>query len=210
MTTHKNKFYPSINDIYFKNFDIVEDSTGIKHLRGDLYLISHENSNWDDNECMGYYNPVYQTSENAPTQYFLRLEEKFQYIYEREGKYESMFNKNRIPLTEYDCPVGLQELIADLEVITYLYEFMHNVKPDNDFLSIGLTGIINGADDKPIIKILQIKDNEIRSNSQIIDFITEKVDSIYLNTDYPVRVFKTASDFTFYQAENVIMSFEES
>ena len=134
-----NIFHPSINSIYFKNFDMVEDSTGIKHIRGDLYIASDD---WRSDECVGYFNPVYQTNENTAPQYFLRLEEKFQFLYQREGRYESIFNKKAIPFMEYDCPVGLSELIADLEIITYLYEFMHSIRPHNDFKSIGMPQVI--------------------------------------------------------------------
>lgn len=187
MKTMSKKFYPSINGIYFKNFDMVEDTNSIKHIRGDLYI---------DGKCIGYYNPVYQPSENAPTQYFLRLEDEFKFIYEKEGRYESVFNKTAIPLAEYDCPVGLQELIADLEIVTSLYEFMSGIRPHCDFDSLGMIGIINGTDEKPIIKVIQIRDESVRTDEQILQFINDKVDSIYLDSCYPVRLFKTQSDFT--------------
>lgn len=192
------KFHPSINSIYFKNFDIVEDSSGIKHIRGDLYIASGD-SRLD--ECIGYFNPVYQPGENMPTQYFLRLEDKFHFIYKKEGRYESIFNKKAIPLAEYDCPVGFQELLADLEIITYLYEFMHGIRPHNDFKSVGMVGIINGADEHPIVKVIQIRDETISSNKQILEFINDKVDSIQLNPQYPVQIFKAATDFTIYQRQ---------
>lgn len=190
------KFYPSINSIYFKNFDMVEDSSGIKHIRGDLYIASGDAR---PDVCIGYYNPVYQPNENTAPQYFLRLEDNYKFIYEREGHYESIFNKKAIPLAEYDCPVGLQELISDLEMITYLYEFMHGIRPHNDFTALGMIGIINGADENPLIKVIQIKDKSIHTTKQIIDFINDKVDTIQLNSAYPVRLFKRATDFTIYQ-----------
>lgn len=189
------KFHPSINSIYFKNFDMIEDSNGMKHIRGDLYIASGDSR---PDECIGYFNPVYQPGENMPTQYFLRLEDKFHFIYKKEGRYESIFNKKAIPLAEYDCPVGFQELLADLEIITYLYEFMHGIRPHNDFKSIGMVGIINGADEHPIVKVIQIKDETISSNKQILEFINDKVDSIQLNPQYPVQIFKAATDFTIY------------
>lgn len=190
------KFYPSINNIYFKNFDMVEDSAGVKHLRGDLYMVSGD---LRPDACIGYYNPVYQPNENTAPQYFLRLTDDFKFIYEREGRYESIFNKKAIPLAEYDCPVGLQELISDLEIITYLYEFMHNIRSHDDFISSGLIGIINGADENPLIKIIQIKDKSIQTTDQIIDFINDRVDTIQLNSAYPVKIFKSTTDFTIYQ-----------
>ena len=190
------KFHPSINSIYFKNFDMIEDSNGMKHIRGDLYIVSEDAR---PDVCIGYYNPVYQPNENTAPQYFLRLEDDFKFIYKREGRYESIFNKKAIPLAEYDCPVGLQELISDLEIITYLYEFMHGIRPHNDFSSVGMVGIINGTDENPLIKVIQIKDQTIHTTKQIIDFINEKVESIQLNSSYPVRIFKRATDFTIYQ-----------
>lgn len=190
------KFYPSINGIYFKNFDMVEDSNNIKHIRGDLYISSNDSSS---DECVGYYNPVYQTDKNKPTQYFLRLEDKFQFLYNSEGKYESIFNKKAVPLAEYDCPVGLQELISDLEIITYLYEFMHGIRPHNDFSSIGMIGIINGSEETPLMKVIQLKDKSILSDEQIIAFINDKSESISLDMAYPVRVFQGESDFRIYQ-----------
>lgn len=179
-------FYPSIHGIHFKNFDMVEDFDGIKHLRGDLYL---------NGECVGYYNPVYQTEEDKPATYFLRLENEYQSLYEIEKMYESLFNKKAVPLAEYDCPVGLQELISDLEIITYLYEFMHSVRPNNDFNTIGLIGLINGADTTPLVKVIQINDTGIVSNDQIVEFINNKVESIHLNSAYPTLIFKSESDF---------------
>lgn len=188
------QFHPSINGIYFKNFDMVEDSAGIKHIRGDLYLSANGKS-----DCIGYFNPVYQPSENSTPQYFLRLEDDFKFLYHSEGHYESIFNKKAIPLAEYDCLVGLQELLADLEIITYLYEFMHGIRPHNDFESIGMVGIINNTDDNPLIKVIQIKDKEINTTKKIVQFIDEKVESIQLNSSYPVRIFKNENDFTIYQ-----------
>ena len=188
-------FYPSINDIYFKNFEIVEDKNGIKHIRGDLYIKSPAKND----TCIGYYNPVYQTSEDAPTQYFLRLEEDYQFLYEVEGKYESIFNKKMIPLTEYDCPVGLQELIYDLELITYLYTFMNSIRPNNDFERLGLVGVINETIDHTTMKVIQIKDKQICTNQQIIEFIDKKIDSINFDHNYPVHVFKNIQDFSLRQ-----------
>lgn len=187
-----NKFHPTINGIYFKNFDIVEDSSNIKHIRGDLYALSPNNSN---GECIGYYNPVYQVEEGMSTQYFLRLEEDYQFLYETEGKYESLFNKKAIPLAEYDCPVGLQELISDLEIITYLYEFMRNICQTTIFESLGLIGIINGTEETPKINVIQIRDSNIITDNQIINFINDKVDSIQLNSSYPILIFKCNHDF---------------
>ena len=201
-----NKFYPSINGIYFKNFDMVEDFNSIKHIRGDLYITSPDNPN---GECVGYYNPVYQTEEGKPSQYFLRLEDSYQFLYETEGRYESIFNKKAVPFTEYDCPVGLQELIADLEIITYLYEFMSGIRPNCDFESIGMVGIINGTAERPIIKVIQIKDKNIQSDSQIMEFITTKVESIQLNPEYLVRFFKCCEDFTINQSNGKIINVYE-
>ena len=188
-------FHPSINSIYFKNFDMVEDSNGIKHIRGDLYVASGDSR---PDVCIGYYNPVYQPNENSAPQYFLRLEDDFKFLYKQEGHYESIFNKNAIPLAEYDCPVGFQELLSDLEIITYLYEFMHGIRPHNDFKSVGIIGIINGTDNNPLIKVIQIKDPLIHNTKQIIEFIDTKVDSIQLNPSYPIKIFKNTTDFTIY------------
>lgn len=201
MKNMSKRFYPSINNIHFQNFDIVEDSTNIKHIRGDLYLNS---------ECIGYYNPVYQTGKDTPTQYFLRLEDSFQYLYEKEGKYESLFNKKALPLSEYDCSVGLQELIADLEIITYLYEFMRNICPKTDFSSLGLVGIINGTNETPKINIIQIKDSNINTGNQIIDFINDKVDSIKLNPLYPILIFRCEKDFEIFYVEGKKIDIVES
>ena len=201
------RFYPTINGIYFKNFDIVEDSNNIKHIRGDLYAISPENPN---GICIGYYNPVYQTEEDKPTQYFLRLEEDYQFLYKTEGKYESLFNKKVIPLTEYDCPVGLQELISDLEIVTYLYEFMRNICPKADFSSLGLVGIINGANETPKMNVIQIKDPNITTNNQIMDFIHDKVDSINLNISYPTLIFKCVQDFNIWYVDGQKIDIVES
>ena len=188
-----NRFHPSINRIYFDNFDLVEDYNGIKHIRGDLYMYTEDNSK---STCIGYYNPVYQPEKDGPTQYFLRLEEKYRGLYVEQGKYESLFNKNVVPLTDYSCPVGLQELISDLEIITYLYEFMAGIRPQHDFESIGMIGIINGAEEQPMIKVIQIKDKEIRSDKQIIEFVENQVESINLNMGYPVKIFKNVDDFS--------------
>lgn len=198
------RFYPTINGIYFKNFDIVEDSSGIKHIRGDLYALSPKEP---DGICIGYCNPVYQAGPDQPTQYFLRLEETFRFLYETEGKYESLFNKKAIPLAEYDCPVGLQELISDLEIITYLYEFMRNIYPQGDFSSLGLVGIINGADKTPKMNVIQIKDPNVTTSDQIIDFINDKIDSIQLNTSYPILIFKCLKDFEVWYVDGKIMNF---
>ena len=199
-------FRPSINGIYFKNFDMVEDSSGIKHIRGDLFLAQPD----DTSVCVGYFNPVYQPEESKPTQYFLRLEEEYQFLYDTEGRYESIFNKNIVPLTEYDCPVGLQELLADLEIITYLYEFMIGIRPNGDFNTLGLVGIINGTDEKPIIKVIQIKDSNVRSDKDVIDFINTHIESIQLNMAYPVRIFKECNDFKIHQFDGHIIKLVES
>lgn len=201
------RFYPTINGIYFKNFDIIEDSGNIKHIRGDLYGLSPENPN---GICIGYYNPVYQTSENSPTQYFLRLEEDYQFLYKTEGKYESLFNKKVIPLTEYDCPVGFQELISDLEIVTYLYEFMYNICPKTDFSNLGLVGIINGSEETPKINVIQIKDPNITTGNQIIDFINDKVDSIQLNSLYPTLIFRCEKDFNIWYVDGKKIDIVES
>lgn len=194
-------FYPSINGIYFKNFDMIEDSHGIKHIRGDLYAYFPENQD----VCIGYFNPVYQTEAGKPPQYFLRLEEDYHFLYETEGRYESIFNQKAIPLAEYDCSVGFQELIADLEIITYLYEFMNGIEPNGKFEEIGLVGLINGVDKKPIVKVIQIKDSNIRTNEQIMKFIEQHIESIQLNLTYPVRIFKNYSDFTICQVDGKML-----
>ena len=201
------KFYPTINGIYFKNFDIVEDANNIKHIRGDLYTLSPENPN---GICIGYCNPVYQVGPDQPTQYFLRLEDDYQFLYETEGKYESLFNKKAIPLAEYDCPVGFQELISDLEIITYLYEFMHNIYPKANFGSLGLVGIINGAEETPKINVIQIKDPNIATGTQIIDFINDKVDSIQLNSSYPTLIFRCEKDFNIWYVDGKKIDVVES
>lgn len=205
------QFHPTINGIYFKNFNIVEDSGGIKHIRGDLYALSPENPN---EICIGYYNPVYQVEENAPTQYFLRLEDDYQFLYETEGKYESLFNKKAIPLAEYDCPVGLQELISDLEIVTYLYEFMRNICPKTDFESLGLVGILNGSfngnEDTTEMYVIQIKDPNITTGTQIIDFIHDKVDSIQLNSLYPTLIFRCEKDFNIWYVDGKKIDIVES
>jgi hypothetical protein len=193
-----SKFYPSINNIYFKNFDIVEDSYGMKHIRGDLFMASSDNS---DGVCVGYYNPVYQTENAKHTQCFLRIEEEYSFIHDQENHYESIFNKKAIPLSESECDVGLHELIFDLEIITYLYEFMHNIRPNNDFDAIGLVGIINGSMDRPLMKILQIKDNNLSTDDQIIDFIAKNVSSIVLDSNYPTMIFKHYKDFTIHYVD---------
>lgn len=195
-------FYPSINGIYFKNFDMFETNEGLKRIRGDLYMLLE-----DSETCIGYFNPSYQTEANSRPQYFLRLEENFQFLYETEKRYESFFNKNAVPLTEYDCPVGFTELIADLEIITYLYTFMNNIRPQNDFEALGLVGIINGAGDNPTIKVLQIKDAEMRTGQQIIEFIQDKVSSIQLDLSYPVRIFKRQDDFELLQRNGKMLDF---
>lgn len=192
-------FYPSINGIYFKNFDIVQDSNHIKHIRGDIYSkgnVISMSSDTPNEICIGYYNPVYQTEENESLQYFLRLEEDFHFLYETEGKYESLFNKKAIPLAEYDCPVGFRELISDLEIVTYLYEFMRNICPTTDFSTIGLVGIINGASETPKMNVVQIKDPDVTTDSQIITFINDKIESIHLDPEYPTLIFKCEQDFT--------------
>lgn len=202
-----NAFYPSINGIYFKNFDIVEDANGIKHIRGDLHTKTPFNNN---NTCIGHYNPVYQTSEDSQPQYFLRLKEDYQFLYDTEGKYESIFNKKMIPLAEYDCPVGFQELISDLEIVTYLYEFMRRICPKADFSSLNLVGIINGADETPKMNVIQIKDPNIISDNQIINFINDKVDSIQLNSLYPTLIFRCCKDFTIWYVDGKIIDIIES
>jgi hypothetical protein len=174
---------------------MIEDSSSVKHIRGDLYISSGDDR---PDVCIGYFNPLYQVNEHTPPRYLLRLEDDFQFIAQRENRYESIFNKKAVPLAEYDCPVGLQELLSDLEIITYLYEFMHGIRPHNDFTSIGMTGVINGAEDTPLIKVIQIKDPAIHTTKQIVDFIDQKVDSIQLNSAYPVRIFRDTGDFTIY------------
>ena len=197
-----NKFHPSINGIYFNNFDIVEDSDKIKHIRGDLYSLDQETK---EGVCIGYYNPVYQTEENKPTKYFLRLEEDYRSLYKTEGKYESVFNKKAIPLAEYDCPVGLQELISDLEIITILYTFMSNICQTGHFYNMGLVGLINGREDTPDIKVVQIRDSDVVTNEQILDFVNNNIGSIHLDPAYPTLVFKDKSDFEIWQIDGGIM-----
>lgn len=202
-----NKFYPSINGIYFKNFDIVEDDSGLKHIRGDLYSFAPDNG---DGVCIGYYNPVYQTEHSSKPQYFLRLEDDFQFLYDTEGKYESLFNQIAVPLNEYHCSVGLMELIADLELITCLYTFMASIVPDVYFEQIGLTGIINGSPDHPTIKVIKIMDSEVCTQRQVIDFVKNKALSIQLDDKYHTRIFRTLNDFTIWYVDgkqlNVIKS----
>ena len=198
-----NKFNPSINGIYFKNFDLIEDHNGVKHIRGDMYTSSSDGNE----QCIGYFNPAYQAEPNDTPQYFLRLEEDFKYLYDSEGKYESIFNKYAVPLSESDCPVGFQELISDLELITYLYTFLHTIIPNDDFDSVGMIGIINATDEKPIINALKIKDSTQRSNEQIIEFINDNVKSLHLNLSYPVKLFKHQNDFTVWQKNGKILDF---
>ena len=195
-------FYPSINGIYFKNFDMVEDSDGMKHIRGDLYQMISD----AEDKCVGHYNPVYQTENNKETQFFLRIEDDFKFLYDTEEKYESLFNKVHVPLTEYVCPVGLSELIADLEIITYLYEFMKHIKPDCAFESLGLVGIINGANEQCLMRVVQIKDKDICSQKQIIEFIDEKIPSITLDKTYPVKLFRHQEDFNIRYVDGKILN----
>lgn len=184
----KNNFQPSINGISFKNYDIIEDAEGIRRVRGDLYF---------DGNKIGKYDPAHQENENDIPTLYLNIEEKYSFVYTTNDKYESFFNKNAVPLAEYDCPVGLTELLLDLEIITYLYSFMNSIRPHNDFENIGMVGIINGQlTEKPIIKVISIKDKRCTSKEQIIDFVKSKTQSIVLNNNYPVRVFSSESDFT--------------
>jgi hypothetical protein len=179
----------------------VEDSDKIKHIRGDLYSLNQEIK---EGACIGYYNPVYQAEENKPTKYFLRLEEDYRFLYETEGKYESVFNKKAIPLAEYDCPVGLQELISDLEIITILYTFMNNICHTGNFYNMGLVGLINGREDTPDIKVVQIRDSSIVTNEQILDFVNNNIGSIHIDPSYPTLVFKDKSDFEIWQIDGGI------
>ena len=146
----KKKFQPSINGVYFKNYDIIEDAEGMRRVRGDLYLAGNK---------IGKYDPAHQENENDIPTLYLNIDEKYNSVCEANSKYESFFNQNAVPLAEYDCPVGFTELLLDLEIVTYLYSFMNQIRPNNDFERIGLAGIINGhLSEKPIIKVISIKD----------------------------------------------------
>jgi hypothetical protein len=86
---------------------------------------------------------------------------------------------------------------------------MHGIRPHNDFEKLGMVGIINGTDENPIIKVIQIKDETICTNEQIIDFINSKVESIQLNNEYYVRVFKNTCDFTIWQRDGKLLDVVE-
>jgi hypothetical protein len=176
----------------------VEDDCGLKHIKGDLYSLSPDNS---DGVCVGYFNPIYQADSSSKPQYFLRLEDDFQFLYDTEGKYESLFNQIAVPLKEYHCAVGFTELIADLELITCLYAFMSNIVPDGNFEQTGLTGVINGAQDHPTIKVIKIMDESVCTQRQVIDFIKNKVLSVQLDDKYHTRIFRTLNDFSIWYVD---------
>jgi hypothetical protein len=82
---------------------------------------------------------------------------------------------------------------------------MNGIGPNGRFEAIGLVGLINGVDEKPIVRVIQIKDSEIRTNEQIMEFIEKHIESVQLNLAYPVRIFKNCSDFTIWQVDGKML-----
>ena len=107
------------------------------------------------------------------------------------ANYRSIFAYNCILGAENS--VGFEELLKDLEFMTYIYSFMHSVKNDDKFEDAGLVGIVNNE----FMKVIQIKDKDIKTKEEIIKFYKEKI-SDYGNLDdnYPIQIFRNISDFS--------------
>ena len=174
-------FHPSINGISFgSNCEMVMDETFSRHIKGDIFY---------EKQCIGYYDPLYQKDRKFVPQEFIRIEN--QDFVNKYANYRSIFAYNYILGTENS--VGFEELLKDLEFMTYIYTFMHSVKKDDKFEDIGLVGIVNNE----FIKVIQIKDKNIQTKEEIIKFYKEKIsDYGNLDNNYPIQIFRNISDFS--------------
>lgn len=179
-------FYPSINGVCFKNYKIVQSSSFTKHIKGDIYY---------QDKCIGYYDPLYHSENTLTTKPFIRIEDSD--IENLFKKYRSIFCVNAVSNTlpnDYDC--GFLGLMKDLEYLTFLYSFMHQIKDDDKFENIKLIGIINNE----FIQVFQLKDNNINTDTdrEIINFFKEKIEQYVtgcLDNNYPIKLFKKLEDF---------------
>ena len=177
---NSENFYPSINGVYFKNYKIVQSSSFTKHIKGDIYC---------QDKCIGYYDPLYRDDDVLATKPFIRIEDDdIESIFKN---YRSIFCAN---ILANDCTCGFSELMKDLEYLTFLYSFMNQIKPDNNFDNIKLIGIINNE----FMQVFQLKDNSIKTDKEIINFFKEKIEQCVtgsLDNNYPIKLFKTLQDF---------------
>ena len=173
----------SINGVYFENYDIVRGADFSNHIKGDIYY---------NGECVGYYDPLYHNSDTVQTTTFVRLED--QLIAEKNAGYVSLFAND---LTNPEKIYGVEELLKDLEYITYMYQFLHHIQPDDDFESKRLVGLINNE----FMQVVSIIDKSVDiSNHQAVvkyynDNIAEKGGQ-KLNENYPTFLFRRLDDFT--------------
>lgn len=178
----KETMKPSINGIYFENYDIVRGADFSNHIKGDIYY---------NGECVGYYDPLYHNSDTVQTTTFVRLED--QLIVEKNAGYVSLFAND---LTSSEKTYGVEELLKDLEYITYMYQFLHHIQPDDDFESKRLIGLINNE----FMQVVNIIDKSVDiSNYQAVvkyynDNIVEKGGQ-QLDNNYPTFLFRRLNDF---------------
>ena len=159
---------------------MVMDETFSRHIKGDIFY---------EKQCIGYYDPLYQKDRKFVPQEFIRVEN--QDFVNKYTNYRSIFAYNCILGAENS--VGFEELLKDLEFMTYIYSFMHSVKKDDKFEDIGLVGIVNNE----FMKVIQIKDKDIKTKEEIIKFYKEKIsDYGNLDNNYPIQIFKNISDFS--------------
>jgi hypothetical protein len=173
-------FYPSIYGISFYNYQLINATDFTKHIKGDIYY---------QGKCIGYYDPLYHEGDTIQTKPFIRIEsEEVESLFK---DYYSIFASN---IMTGDLKRGFPELMKDLEYLTYLYTFMHNVQPNDRFEDIRLIGIINNE----FIQAFQLKDNTIVSDRDIIHFFKDKIEQYVtgkLNDCYPIKLFQKLEDF---------------
>lgn len=175
---NKTQFVPSINGIYFKNYKCIQSSDFSNHIKGDIYY---------KNRRVGRYNPLYRDKNHLEPTVYLQVNDK---ITQQYTNYVSIFAKNY--LHPENNMLGVEELIKDLEFITYLYEFMYHINNNNDFENADLIGIINNES----MQVIAIKDKSIRDYKSIKYFINQKIQSFKLDDNYPIHFFKSYQDFT--------------
>lgn len=181
----KNEFTPSINKFSFRNYKIVRGADFTNHVRGDIYYAE---------ECIGYYDPLYHNINNIESVVFIRIEEPYTFLEEKYSKYISLFAKNLLSTKENQS--GLQELLKDLEFITYLYSFMHNLKQDNNFEDKRLVGLINNE----FMQVISLKDMSINlsDNKAVIEYYDNNIalkGGRLLDHNYPICLFRNLEDF---------------
>ena len=172
---------PEIWGISLKNYKLLQDSLGNKHIEGDIYA---------GKKCIGYFNPIYQAQEGGMPQMFVKLTDDsirekysgYKSIYDFEGT-EKYINDTMI------IPRGLNVLLEDLERLIVLYESMKGAK---DYKLV--VGIINDETMKifPFIK----DPPEDVNKENMVEFIEDQIGMCF-DGNYPVLLFMDGDDFVF-------------